>query len=94
MTNLQELSIQDTQISLGHLPRIFEACQKIVKFNFTLEDTNLEQFKKDISGKVDWMKQGFGRLTHLKIFTFTVPVASHIVGYFYESWLVLFEILG
>jgi len=94
MSNLEELSIQDTQISLRHLPRIFEACKKIVKFSFTLGDTNLEQFKKDTLEKVDLMKQGFGRLTHLKIFMFTVTVPSHIVGYYYDSWLVLLEILG
>lgn len=95
MTNLEELSIQDTQISLSHLPRIFEACKKIVRFSFTLRDTNLEQFKKDVAGKKDCLKQGFSRLTHLKIFTFTVPILSHGLEHlFSESWLILFEILG
>lgn len=73
MVNLEELSIQDTQISLGHLPKLFSCCKKIVKLGFTLVEETLGEYEEsDVleNFSTHWMKQGFQKLTHLKIFRF------------------------
>jgi len=91
MINLQELSIQDTKISLANLPQVFEACQKIVKFSFSLTEKNLDQYQKGVMNEVslDWMKKGFAKVTHLKIFTFITLSAEYTV----EPWLVTLGVL-
>jgi len=87
--NLEELNIQDTQIRLGHLPQIFKTRQKITKLVFTLAEKNLDKYKEGFTEKdtLDWMMRGFDRLTHLKIFTFTLG------GTYDESWLVILGVL-
>jgi len=69
MSNLEELIIHDTKLSLSHLPKVFESCQKIVKFSFSLIDKNLDHYNQK-EALLDWLKKGFSKLTHLKIFTF------------------------
>ncbi len=74
MPNLEELYIQDTRMSLKKMPKVFEACQKIVKLSLTLKEANLDEFKKGVMEKssVKWMKRGFRKITHLKLFPFIV----------------------
>ena len=89
MTNLLELSVQDTEIRLGHLPQIFEACPKLVKLSFTLLEDKLDQFEKGMEKKaLDLLKQGFGNLTSLKIYTLPAN-NSHCV----KLWLAIFGVL-
>ena len=90
MTNLEELKVEDTKISLGHLPQVFQACQKISQLGFTLTEKNLDKYQKDVMNKVslDWMKQGFSRLTRLKIFAFALDENCYE-----NSWLVTLGVL-
>jgi len=62
MHNLEELSCQDTKLSLVHLHKIFKTCKKIVNLSFSLLETNLDAFQERFL-------DGFARLTHLKMFT-------------------------
>jgi len=85
---LEELYIQDTKIRLGHLPEIFKACQKIAKLGFTLAEEYLYEYRvNDEEDTLDWMTFGFGRLTHLKIFSFAD------CSRYDESWLVILGVL-
>ena len=78
MPNLEELYIHDTKMTLKKMPKIFQACQKIVKLSLTLKEDNLKQFQESVIGKepMKWMKKGFAKITHLKLFTFVVPYAE------------------
>lgn len=70
MFNLTELIIQDTRISLENLPRVFKACQQIVKLSFTVSKQNLKHYVDNAKDDdEDWIINGFHRVTHLKIFT-------------------------
>lgn len=44
MINLEQLNINDTKISLMHLPNIFATCHKVVKLSFTLIEKNLDGY--------------------------------------------------
>ena len=87
--NLEELYIQDTKIRLRHLPQIFKACQKITKLAFTLAEKNLNKYQEGFTEKntMAWMTLGFGRITHLKIFSFALD------GTYDKSWLVILGVL-
>ncbi len=85
MVNLEELSVEDTQISLTHLASIFEVCPKLVKLNFSLREDTLDCFDPSIKLK---LSQGFTKLTHLKMFTLCVNKNLCV-----ESWLVTFGVL-
>lgn len=85
MTDLRELYIHDTQFSLGHLPVVFAACQKIVKLSLTIRERNLHAFEK----KNQTIRQGFERLTHLKISVFPSDERHSI-----ESWLAILGVLS
>lgn len=89
-TNLEELNIQDTKIRLGHLPQIFNACREITKLGFTLSEENLDEYEEGFTEKdiLDWMTQGFGKVTHLKIFSFSTMFVQYD-----ESWLVILGVL-
>jgi len=93
MSNLEELSIHDTKISLSNLPELFEACQKIVKFSLTLSEKNLDQYKRGVMAKksLNWIKQGFARITHLKIFS--VVALNNDKFHHLQSWLVALGVL-
>jgi len=81
MPNLEELYIQDTRMSLKKMPKVFEACQKIVKLSLTLKEANLDEFQKGVMEKssLKWMKRGFRKITHLKLFPFIIqsPIKFH-----------------
>lgn len=85
LVNLKELNIQGTQLILSHLPPIFKSCLKIQKLSFTLLEKHLDRYK---DGKDAMMIQGFGKLSHLKIFTFTLDAKRSI-----QSWLVILGVL-
>ena len=90
MSNLEELFIHDTKISLTHLLGIFEACEKIRKISFSLVEANLDSYQKSIIGRksLQNIKFGFGRLTHLKIFPMSMDDDSPI-----DFWPVVFGLL-
>ena len=90
MVNVEELNIQDTEISLVHLPRVFRCCKKLVKLSFTLAEKTLDQYHESVMGTVsfNWMRNGFQRLTHLKVFTFALSNK-----YCCESWMVTLGVL-
>ena len=89
-SNLEELHIQDTQIRLGHLPETFQACKKITKLSFTLSEKNLDDYEECFTENdtLQWMMQGFSRITHLKIYSFALEGT-----YYDESWLVILGVL-
>ena len=70
MTNLQELCVDDTKVSLSQFPKIFEACQSLVKLNFTLNERSLTNEELIEKASLDLLKKGFSKLTHLKVFNF------------------------
>jgi len=92
MNNLEELRIQDTKVALHHLPRVFEACPKIVKLSFTLLVRNtLDLYYRTHDMErtsTDNMKKGFRKLTHLKIFTFNLSDK-----YLSDFWPATFGVL-
>lgn len=90
MSNLEELCIEDTKLSLIHLPRIFGACRKILKLSFTIIERNLRHVKKGVIGKParKWIKNGFNKLTHLKIFPYDLNENVYL-----EWWHVTLQIL-
>ena len=90
MTNLKELNIQDTNISLLHLPQIFKACNSIMKLSFTLAEKNLDQFKEGVMEEeaLHLMTKGFAKLTHMKVFTFALEEVTYV-----ESWLAIIRVL-
>lgn len=92
MDTLTELSIQDTRISLENLPLVFETCQQIVKLGFTLAEKSLEQYRGNTMDEKDLerMEEGFGKLTHLKIFTCMGSTVRH----FSEPWLATLRVLA
>ena len=84
MHNLEELSCQDTKLSLVHLLQIFKTCKKILKLSFTLLETNLDAYHE----VPESFLEGFCRVTHLKIFTIN---QSDIIAV--DSWRVTLVIL-
>jgi len=90
MENLKELNIQDTKVSLHHLPQIFSSCKSITKLGFTLVERNLNRFKEDVMEEkaLHLMTQGFAKLTHLKVYTFALEGITYV-----ESWLVILGVL-
>lgn len=90
MENLEEIIVHDTKISLVHLPDVFKACPKVVKLSFTLTEKTLDLYKEGVmeQDKLNWMRQGFGRLTHLKIFSFNLSD-----DYCCDSWPVTLGVL-
>jgi len=93
MDNLEELSIHDTKISLSNLPELFEACQKIVKFSLTLSEKNLDHYERVMEKKsLDWIKQGFRRITHLKIIS-CVALNDDEFYYLHQPWIVALGVL-
>ena len=100
MTNLQELLVDDTKVSLSHLPKIFEACQKVVKLSFTFNENSLDEELIE-KAPLDLLKKGFTKLTHLNIFHFITDEEGYDccasetmdVEYFYTSWLRILQVL-
>lgn len=91
MNQLEELCVQDTEISLTHLARIFEACPKLVNLSFSLREINLDRYQTDteqVLKEVALLSQGFAKLTHLKIFCTTLDLKCCV-----ESWLTTFGVL-
>jgi len=84
LNNLRELNIQDTKFGLTHFPVIFKSCQKIVRLSFTLTEKILDRYKRNDT----IMSQGFGRLTELKIFAYSLDETSCI-----EFWIVVLAVL-
>ncbi len=95
MDNLEELSIQDTKILLSNLPELFEACKKIVKFSLTLSEKNLDPYEEGVlmeKKSLDWIKQGFRRITHLKIIS-CVALNDDEFYYLHQPWIVALGVL-
>lgn len=93
MPNLEELYIHDTRMSLKKMPLVYESCQKIVKLSLTLKEDNLDEFKKGVMEKssLKWMKNGFQKITHLKLFRFAVPSGDGIINF--NTWLAVIGVL-
>ncbi len=91
MTNLVELGINDTKVSLVHLPKLFESCQKLFKLSFNLAEKSLDTFKENVMAKEsrDWLMGGFKRLRYLKIFTLGLSDFHQCT----DSWLVVLGVL-
>ena len=94
MKNLEELCINDTKLGLSHLLQIFKCCKKIRKLSFSLkEKETLNEFKeqritRSQVSKETIMKQGFQKITHLKIFS------PSLNGFVYtNNWLTTLGIL-
>ncbi len=51
MTNLVELDIYDTKVSLVHLPKLFKGCQQLLKLSFNLAEKSLDNFKENVMAK-------------------------------------------
>jgi len=85
MGNLETLLVHDTQISLAHLPRLFEACQKVEKFSFSLAEKNLDALQQENH----WLKMGFGKVKDLKIIAFNF--GNILIGV--NAWSMLLEVL-
>jgi len=101
MTNLEELRVDDTKVSLSHFPKIFEACQKVVKLSFTLSEKKLKEELIE-KASLDMLKKGFAKLTHLNMFNFTTEEEALNCSfvyetmdeeYAYESWLRILQVL-
>ena len=96
MVNVEELAVQDTQISLTqHLPQIFLHCKKIVKLGFSLKEQNLDKFQEDkdlvddVNPALLCVKEGFSRPTHMKTYGFAFNTADR----FSKIWLVILGVL-
>jgi len=100
MTNLEELLVDDTKVSLSHFPNIFKACQKVVKLSLTLNGKSLNEELIE-KASLDLLKKGFAKLTHLKMFNFTTEEEAHPfnvcktkdVEPSYDSWLRILQVL-
>ena len=94
LENLQELSVQDTKIGLENLPQIFAKCQQISKLGVSLAEKNLEEYLKDVFNmkkeSLALMKDGFAKVTHLKIFPFMTLKAGNSM----EPWLATIGVLS
>ena len=90
MENLEELSIQDTKMSLKKMSLVFEACEKVVKLSMTLKEDNLDEFKEGVmeNASLQYLKNGFSKLTRLELFAFVVPS-----GDITKTWLVPLGVL-
>lgn len=91
---MEELYIQDTKMSLTKMPKVFAACQRIVKLSITLMEDNLDKFQKGVmeEATLKILKNGFRKITHLKLFAFVVPNEGQMYGST-KSWLVLLGVL-
>lgn len=87
------LQVHDTKISLVHLTRLFEYCQKVATFSFTLAEENLDAFREN-----HWMKMGFRKMRDLKIIAFNLgntlsisfwPILLEIVTYVPRFYIIL-----
>lgn len=90
MSQLNELSIQDTKLSLSHLSKIFESCDHIVKIGISLVEDNWNNFEFDLgsnlSTTIETLSNGFGKLISLKILAFNCT-------YYIDTWLVILQLL-
>lgn len=93
MDNLVDLQVHDTKMSLTNLPELFEACQKIVKFSLTLSEKNMDRFERGVKERksLEWIKQGFRRITHLQIFS--CVALNDDKFYHLQPWLGAFGLL-
>ena len=103
MPNLEELFINDTKLGLSHLLQILKICKKVSKLSFSLVERSLDEFKEQPqrvtrsrsrlqaieTSNLSIMKQGFQKLTHLKIFTFVLGDAFYV-----DFWPVTLGVLG
>lgn len=90
MSNLKELYVHNTNISLVNLPVVFKACGKLVRLSFSLVKSSLDVYENSTGGEsLEWMLLGFQRLTHLKIFT----INFSIFDYLHETWLATLRVL-
>lgn len=82
MNQLNELYIQDTQLSLIHLSQIFEQCKNISTLGFTVIEETLDDIPVDRALLV----QGFNQLTCIKLYAVNAT-------YYIDSWLVPLALL-
>lgn len=87
MPNLLELNIEDTKISLVHLPDIFHSCKQICRLSFTLTEKNLKL--EMTSSQFALLEEGLNRVTHLKLSTFAQLKDDPN----FEHWLVTLRVL-
>ena len=90
MSQLETLSIQDTNLNLVHVSKIFESCDRIIKLGISLVEDNWNNFElslgSDLSKTLETLSKGFGKLISLKI------VASSCTNYLH-TWLVTLQLL-
>ena len=90
MKNLEELYVKDTQISFPHLAKVFGACKKITKLDFSYREKNWEDVKENLLEKnVVSIAEGFKKLTGLKITTCSLDARD----YLNDPWLLIIRIL-
>ena len=84
MHNLEELSIHDTKFTLADLLQVFKTCKKVLKLSLSLLETDLSVYQKEKES----LSQGFGRLSHLKVFTI-----NQNETHFLDSWPMTLEVM-
>ena len=76
MINLKVLHINDTELSLNHLPEIFQACPNLKGLSFSLSEMNIEHQRRlqelimnNVTGarEIRYLRRGFRKLKSLKI---------------------------
>ena len=98
MSQLNELSIQDTRLNLVHLSKIFETCDHITKIGISLVEPtqhkkNINHWKNlefylggEFSTTLETLSKSFGKLKSLKILAFNST-------YYINNWLVILQLL-
>jgi len=70
MTNLTELSIKGTNISLSQLARVFESCQKVTELDFSYQhQPAIIEPSSETQISTSTVTEAFKKLTKLTIFT-------------------------
>lgn len=90
LSQLNDLSIQDTQLNLSHVSKVFENCNHVTKIGFNLVEDNWDHFEMklqtDSSKPFETLCNGLKKLTALTILAFNCT-------YYIDSWLVILQLL-
>ena len=82
--------MKDTKISFPHLAKVFGACKKITKLDFSYREKNWEDVKENLlEENVVSIAEGFKKLTGLKITTCSLDARD----YLNDPWLLIIRIL-
>jgi hypothetical protein len=78
LPNLEEIHLQDTQLTFNHTSQILQKCPKITRLSMSIQKTHWDAIKEVMAaGMSTTLKEALGRLSHLRISWIASPPYWH-----------------